>query len=198
MDRTREIILVDMDGVLFDWTSGFYRIAREMAAEQGVVFGLPEPEHLTSFYMGEMIPEGDTWTQGIIDATMAHPELYSTLDPIPGAVEALNEMLEEDEVFVCSTPDSSNVECATAKMTAMKHYFGQTWGKRTILTHDKTLVSGRILIDDKPQIKGILSPRQSWQQIAFSQPYNAGFPGPRMDDWSQWRSVVHPLLGRRP
>lgn len=194
----KEIVLVDMDGVLFDWTAGFYRIAREIADERGVTLGLPEPQALTSFYFDQMVAPGDEHTLDIVNAAMHDERLYADLEPIDGAVDALNEMAELHEVRICSTPDKNNPACASAKYAAMREHFGAVWAGRVILTHDKTLVHGRLLIDDKPQIKGLMSGMQSWQQVAFAQPYNVGFPGPRLERWSDWREVVEPLLGRRP
>lgn len=37
----------------------------------------------------------------------------------------------------------------------VEHYLGKDWINRTILTRDKTIVSGHILIDDNVKIKGI-------------------------------------------
>lgn len=194
----KEIVLVDMDGVLFDWATGFYRIANEMADERGVPLGLPQPQDLTTFYFHEMVQPGDEHTLDIVNAAMCDPRLYAELEPIEGAAQALGEMAELHEVRICSTPEKDNPACAGAKYAAMTEHFGKDWAKRVILTHDKTMVHGRLLIDDKPQIKGLLSPRQSWQQVAFAQPYNVDFPGPRLERWADWREVVEPLLGRDP
>jgi hypothetical protein len=37
----------------------------------------------------------------------------------------------------------------------VEHYLGKDWISRTILTRDKTVVGGHILIDDNVKIKGM-------------------------------------------
>jgi hypothetical protein len=47
-----------------------------------------------------------------------------------------------------------------------------------ILTRDKTLVRGDVLVDDKPEIGGLATPH--WRHLLYDQPYNRNSPGPRM------------------
>lgn len=197
MSTNRPILLVDMDGVLFDWSTGFYRILNELAAERGIEHGLPAASELRAFDFAKAVPEDDTHTLDLVWEAMRHPELYSTLEPMPGAVEALNEAAEEFDTFICSTPEKNNPTCASDKIASMVEHFGNDWRKRIVLTHDKTIVHGDVLLDDKDFITGRLGGRTSWQQVFFTQPYNAALPGPRLDTWGQWREVIVPLLDRR-
>jgi 5'-nucleotidase len=57
-----------------------------------------------------------------------------------------------------------------------------------ILTRDKTLVRGDILVDDKPTIAGLATPL--WRHILFDQPYNRHFPTLRLN-WFTWREILH-------
>lgn len=52
-----------------------------------------------------------------------------------------------------------------------------------IMTHDKTLVQGLVLVDDKPVITGALTP--TWRHIIFDASYNHGFAGPRVHGWNE-------------
>lgn len=191
---TNRILLLDMDGVLFDWASGFYRILNELSQSAGTPHNLPPANELTSFYFDQMVPEGDDHTLDLVWEAMRHPDLYTSLEPMPGAVEAANELAERYPVFICSTPEKNNPECATAKYESMVEHFGREWRKRIILTHDKTVVHGTVLVDDKPEIDGALTGRTSWQQVVFTQPYNVAVPGPRLDGWADWREVIVPLI----
>lgn len=193
----RPIVLVDMDGVLFDWSSGFYRALNEIAQDRGIKHNLPPASELRAFDFTKAVPEDDNHTLDLVWEAMRHPELYTSLEPIPGAVEALNTMGEEFDTYICSTPEKNNPTCASDKIAAMTEHFGDQWRKRIILTHDKTLVHGDVLIDDKDFITGRLAGRTSWQQVFFTQPYNAARPGPRIDTWDTWRDVVVPLLDER-
>lgn len=190
--RAREILLVDMDSVLFDWTTGLFEVLDELS-DMGENF-LPEPDAIMHFELAKYAANEDQ--RALLLAAMTHPTLYERLLPMPGAVEGLGEMAELHEVFVCSSPDPRNRMCVPAKQSTMAQFFGPAWVSRMIFTQDKTVVHGRILLDDKPDIGGLLMGRQSWQQVVFSAPYNRHLPGPRVDDWSQWRDVIEPLLGR--
>ena len=44
-------------------------------------------------------------------------------------------------------------------------HFGQAWVSKVILTCDKTIVHGDLLIDDKPKIKGR---RQTWDRVSMA------------------------------
>lgn len=56
-----------------------------------------------------------------------------------------------------------------------------------IVTKDKTLVHGDLLIDDKPRVTGTRSP--AWQHVLYDQPYNRHVDAQRMT-WSTWREVL--------
>ena len=121
---------------------------------------------------------------------------FLSLDPIPGAVQACNEMLTEGyQVYLCTSPQSRFENCVDEKYQWVLHHMGRPWTDRMILTKDKTLIQGDILIDDKPNITGLLSP--SWVQVIFSQPYNLQVNKPRIVEWSNWRDVVYNVLGDR-
>ena len=73
-------------------------------------------------------------------------------------------------------------------------HLGKSWVDRIILTRDKTLVRGDILLDDAPQAKGS-SLEPVWEHVYFDQPYNR--PGVsdadpsrrRLVAWKDWRSL---------
>ncbi|MCC3280713.1 hypothetical protein LJ754_16320 [Arthrobacter sp. zg-Y40] len=44
------------------------------------------------------------------------------------------------------------------------------WVERTIIAYDKAVVSGTVLIDDKPNVTGSTKP--SSQHLLFTRPYN--------------------------
>jgi 5'-nucleotidase len=125
-----------------------------------------------------------------------HPDLYTDLAPIPFAVESILEMVEEGwDVFHCSTPTWSNPGCVPGKIAAIDQYFGPKWTDKLILTHDKTVVRGDVIIDDKGLISGSAAP--SWRHLIHDRPHNRSVTGtPRMTDWREWRVHVYPLLDR--
>ena len=59
---------------------------------------------------------------------------------------------------------------------------------RTILTTDKTLVHGDVLVDDSPSWAGPKS--LQFHHVRYDQPYNRGVAGARLERWGDWRQVL--------
>lgn len=177
------IVLCDMDGVIADWEAGHNRRILELDP----TFPVLHIDDRRGFYSEAQYPEHLRPT--LLEA-MRSPLMYSDLDPIDGAAQALDEMAGEHTVFLCSTPQDDHLTCASDKVAWIKQHLGEAWSKRLILTHDKTLVHGDILIDDKSVITGVRTP--DWQHLVFDQPYNRELDAhlPRLTGWQNWKSAV--------
>jgi 5'-nucleotidase len=177
-----------MDGVIADFYGHFLSIWREKYPDRVYV----KPEDVTAFYLETLYPE--EYAQDILDILRA-PGFFANLPPMPGAIEALKKLDEEGkfEIYLCSTPDSDSVNhnCSSEKVRWVERHLGKKWVKDVILTHDKTLVYGDFLLDDKPNIKGLRKP--AWLQIVFSHAYNKGI-GFQMNGWDKWPSVEEYIL----
>ena len=175
----RPIILLDLDAVLFDFHGALHdhvaRIAQEMSFENT----LPQ--------------EFDTWalfnghkeTDEAISRSLNSPGFFGDMPVMPGAVEAVAFLREYAEVFFCSTPFHTNPTCAEEKSYAVNKHFGKGSGQRLILTSDKTVISGEVLVDDRPDVKGVLSHYHDWTQVFFTHKYNSHIEGvPRIREWN--------------
>lgn len=195
------IILVDMDDTLAMW-----------GRKKDEVLRANHP-HLKDFLFGELQTTWDLMAglddehRAAMATEMNRPGFYASLDPLPGAVTALNAMRDAGhEVWIVSTPWADNPTCMDDKYHWMNTHFGRynetgMWGHRLILTHDKTLIKGDILFDDKTTIVGSTPPE--WTQIYFTQPHNAASTAhARIDTWEDWESAVfetiRPLQRRTP
>lgn len=176
-------ILVDMDDVLAQWSVAFKQRIREKYPR--LRFGFLNDSHGWDLTHG-LGPRGIL----AVRRTMEEPGFYANLPVMPGAVEALHEMEETGHtVTVCSTPWVSNPTCASDKLAWMERHFGEGWGIKTILTPDKTLVQGDVLIDDKPYIKG--KGNRTWTQILFNAAHNQEVTHlRRMSSWDEWEDKV--------
>ncbi|MDF2506351.1 MAG: 5-3-deoxyribonucleotidase [Microbacterium sp.] len=172
-------ILVDLDGVLASWHGG----VSERLETQG--FDVSTLNH-------------SLWDLGIDDAARdriksvhAQPGFYRHLQPIPGGIEVVRELARQGhQVRICSSPDSTNPTCASDKIAWVREHLGPEWVKRLILTDDKTVVRGDVLIDDKPLITGDENPE--WKHIIFTQPYNAGVHDnrARLNEWTLQSTIL--------
>ncbi|ELW68324.1 5'(3')-deoxyribonucleotidase, cytosolic type [Tupaia chinensis] len=91
------------------------------------------------------------------------PGFFLDLEPIPGALEAMREMsaMPDTEVFICTSPLLKYDHCVVEKYRWVEQHLGPEFVERIILTRDKTVVLGDLLIDDKDTIRGWT--RYSWQ-----------------------------------
>lgn len=183
------IILIDIDAPLVLWEEGLVDLARSMFPD--VV--TPDAGTRLNWDLHEGLTPAE---KHVISSVMHAPGFYRDLRPVPGAATAIREMLSFGiEVFLCSTPSLDNPTCASDKLASIAEHYGADIAARTVLTADKTLVIGDLLIDDKPEIKGHLEP--TWTQVIFDRAYNQGVPGPRLVNWSEWSDVVAGALDNR-
>lgn len=173
-----------MDGVIADWGNTGWNVGLEAYGEAAAL--IPRHADQRTF---------DLHTERTPDELQIIAEVMNNIDyrallPIHGARSALRAILRAGhDVRIVSSPWASNPRCASDKFDWMVHYFGRQWAARTILTMDKTLVRGDFLIDDKPEIKGDMTPE--WEHVYFTQPYNSDRPGKRINRWNEWERVLN-------
>lgn len=174
------IILVDMDGVLADYNLG---IEKELK-RRGM--WTPDINELKHFYYKDNCPLEYELLQETIHAQKGFA--YG-LELVAGGKEALEKMVElGHEVRICTAPYGDYQITFPEKLAWAESNIGKDWSKKIVLTRDKTLVRGDILIDDKPEIKGIMNP--AWEHVLYTQPYNNDVYGKRRLTWDNWRKVL--------
>ncbi len=175
------LILIDQDNVLADFERGFH--------DAWVASGHPHPalplHERRSFYLRDDYPEQ---LRRQVEAIYTAPGFFRDLPPMAGAVEALTALQDSGyDLRICTSPLSSYRNCLSEKYEWVECHLGMDFVSRVIMTKDKTLVHGDILIDDKPEVTGVRTP--DWRQIIFDQPYNRHVGGVRMT-WANWKSVL--------
>jgi 5'-nucleotidase len=183
----KKIVLIDMDSVQCMYT-------RELLKRAHQRFGLPlyDEQDITVFDTEKIFPES-FWKQ--VDLLADEPDFFESLEPYDYIVEAMQEM-EQDKnlrVFICTSPKKSYAHCVPGKYTWVEKHHGKRWTERIIMTRDKTLVTGDVLIDDKPHIVGV-NKNPTWKHVYYNQPYNRDIDKPRITNWREWKEVLYPLL----
>ncbi|MEH0110585.1 hypothetical protein V6N00_12815 [Tersicoccus sp. MR15.9] len=181
------VVLLDMDETLFRYGPALNRRLLELDPHYPIV---ADEDRLHYDHLAG--PGGSTET---LLAAMNSVGLFTDLQPEVGALAAVEEMLADGlNVFLCTSPTIGNPTCMQEKAASIAKHFGPAMVKRTIFTYDKTLVRGAVLVDDKPEITGAMSP--VWTQLMFSRPFNryvTDHPH-RLEAWAHWREAVYPLL----
>ena len=171
-------ILVDMDAVIAHWGAEYDRSLDRIGAE---AVNIPR----TASQIDWNLTKGRTAAEKkIIEQVMTEAGFYTRLEPIPGAKQELKAAVKAGhDVRIVSAPYISNPTCASDKLAWIAKHYGTHWASRVILTNDKTVVHGDILVDDKPEITGSMEP--SWTHVVFGDyAYNRHVPGPRITAWS--------------
>jgi 5'-nucleotidase len=176
------LILIDQDGPLADFETGFLDIWREKYPDE---FYIPVDQR-TAFYIRDQYPEK---FKKQIDEIYNAPGFYRNLPPTPGCVEALTNMIELGfDVRICTAPLSRYENCVLEKYQWVEKHLGREFTRRIILTKDKTIVRGNYLIDDKPSIEGSHTPE--WEHIIFDCSYNRERIENKRLNWSNWREIL--------
>jgi 5'(3')-deoxyribonucleotidase len=142
-------IYVDLDGTVCDLDSAVQRFREDNR-------NLPE----------ESIKFKYPWSE---------PGFFLNLNPIPFSIQSVNELAAKYDVWFLSRPSFKNTHSYTEKAEWVKSHFGYEMQKKLILCGDKSLLKGRILIDDQDNanqrmfggiwIKIFSDPFSTWESV---------------------------------
>ena len=108
------------------------------------------------------------------------PGLFALMDPMPGAIEAVQLLSKHFDVYILSTSPWNNPTAASDKIEWVKKHMNGVFHKRVIITHHKELLQGDYLIDDRGK-NGTSEFKGEWLQFGQEQ-----FP--------DWDAVLKHLL----
>lgn len=178
----KKIILVDQDGVLANYQAHHLALWRLDHPEK---FWIPL-EAVSDHHMDNLYPDE---LKKVLRTIPHRKDFFRDLPVIDGGKEALEEMLAcGHDVRICTSPLIAHQFCVPEKYAWVEKNLGHKWTERIIMTRDKTLVHGDILIDDKPNIVGVRTP--TWKHILYDQPYNRHITGQDRLTWENYKEVL--------
>ncbi len=119
-------ILIDLDNVLVDFQSGIDACSDDIKADRAA-----------------------RKRRGLTEDWDEVEGIFALMQPMPGAIEAYQELTKRHDVFIVSTAPWENPSAWSDKLIWVKTHLDKFADKRLILTHHKYLIAGDILIDDR-------------------------------------------------
>lgn len=176
------IILLDMDGVLADFDLGVMTEWRYRHPDEPLI-----PEHERQHF--NIDDEHPRYAERIQDIYRASG-FFSGLNPIPGSHQGVRDLQRlGHEVFICTAPLFSSPTCMPEKYEWLHRHFDEALARRIIITKDKTLVHGQLLIDDRPEVVGV-NQQPTWEHVLYDRAFNRAVNGKRRLNWTNWREVL--------
>lgn len=179
--NNKRIILVDQDGVIADYELHLLNIFHKRH---------PDLPRLPKAALCRFETE-ENYAQEFhheLEEITHEPGFFLCLPKIDGAIPALRNLLHSGfDVRICTAPKKRFKHCTTEKLLWIERHLGQGFVERTIITRDKTLVYGNILIDDKPSVNGVHTP--AWEHVIYDQPYNRDCAQRRLT-WNNYEEVL--------
>jgi 5'(3')-deoxyribonucleotidase len=82
-------------------------------------------------------------------AAFNHELAFNDLEPIPGSIAAWDLLQEKYDTYILSTAMWHNINAWSDKRQWVEKYLGKSANKKLILSHNKGLLKGEYLIDDR-------------------------------------------------
>jgi 5'-nucleotidase len=162
----KRVVLVDMDNTIVDLNGGLIKYLTETYPDR--------KDEWEARIRDRKEFEFDEALDALTRPTMLQKGFFANLDPLPGAIGKLHDLVQEGyHVVLLTSAIRDSDYCVGDKCKWVRKHLGSRSDRELlIVAKDKTLVFGDYLIDDKPEQTGFQCV-PPWNHIVFDQPYNA-------------------------
>lgn len=126
----KPILYLDIDGVLANFDK----------AMEALCPGINAPERQL---------DQDVHKQRILEICQLNPTVFEELEPVEGALEAVEQLIPLYDIYFLSSPMWYLPASFVGKRIWIEKHFGEKAARRLILTHRKDLCLGHYLVDDR-------------------------------------------------
>ena len=142
--RNKPRFLCDVDDVLANYKEGFIGAVNVSGVR------VLKPDHVfTQWDLSKLLGLTDEEDDKVY-ALINQPGFAFNLNPFPGAIEGVQKIMEFADVQFVTSPLKTSPTWAYDRMHWLQKYFGEEQGAKVISTHEKYMVDGDFLCDDKP------------------------------------------------
>ena len=118
----RSVILTDVDEVLFDWSTPFQKWVRNHYPEHQ-----PESCLRDHWHVDEWLNCSPEKALHLVERFNSDPEIWRNFEPIPGAVEAVEDLSKNGWRFVAITACAEDVETVKGRWKNLRRVFGDAF-----------------------------------------------------------------------
>lgn len=182
---SKKVILVDMDDVLEDLSWAWTRVLNQRYGTDVKRNELKEWDMCAAF---------PSLTRDQVYGLLDEEDFYNELRPLEGAPESLKALKDMGHAVYIVTATSGRSVRAKMEKCLFKYFPYLTW-QDVIITWNKHLIKGDILIDDG--VHNLLG--GDYAKILFSAPYNRDFNAEdngmiRVENWTEAMKAISGLL----
>lgn len=118
-----------------------------------------------------------------IEYPQSVPGFFLALKPVKDAIDIVNELREQFDVYILTAPSTRNPHCYSEKRIWIEEHFDYAFTKKLILSPNKGLLIGDYLIDDHTSGRG----QESFQGRVLH------FGSPEYPDWKTVRNYLNSI-----
>lgn len=160
------IILVDLDGPTADFDAQFFT----SCANNGWTLDCTRENQTRRFATDHLPSKRErAMARDMVNAR----GWFRHLPVVDGALEGLNQLETAGlDVWLCTKPLEQNPSSRDDKAAWVSEYLGRRWEEKLILTPNKSMVRGDILLDDAPALGWLADPATTWRPVIFPTAWN--------------------------
>lgn len=170
-------ILLDVDGVLADFHGGILELIYELFDLRLSIEDFKNWDYTSALEDEEMKRE--------LRYEITKPGFLEALKPYPGSQKAVDGLRGRAEIICVTSPNRTVPTWIPERYGWLEQHFGMP-PDEVVLTNRKYLVTGNIMIDDRPKtVKRWAAEYPTKSALLWGRPYNKGTSLPRIFSWNQ-------------
>jgi len=179
-------ILVDQDNTLTDFIEVTVRYLSKMYGFKESLHPYQCKEYNVLKVMYPYLP--DQRISEMFEKLFSATGFWSTMKPIPGCIEVMEELYNKYEVFIATSPWKTSKNCIPEKNQWVQENLPFFDMSRMIFCSHKHLLHADYMIDDSPVY---LATSNCKKTIALKYPYNDKVEATyKVNTWSEIRSIL--------
>lgn len=176
-------LLLDADGVFVDFTKGFLQKIYEVTGKRFAA------EQITGFRICQALGLTDAEEKAVWESIK--PGFCTDLEPIPGAIEAIQRLMLIADIYVVTSPVNRVPTWTHEREKWIRKHLG-IHHSQVLHGSAKHLVRGDFFVDDRADTCEQWDLHNAGTAIMWESPWNIKFPwnGHRFNNWAKLETLI--------